>query len=226
MCGRFSLSQSPEEMLDRLHILLLESVSLRPRYNIAPTQPVLTIFETEAGERRAGEFRWGLIPHWVKDIKTFKRNLINARAETAAEKPAFRDSFLRRRCAIPADGFFEWKRIGDRRKQPYRITLADGSLFAFAGLWDRWTSPTGETIFSCTILTTTPNELVAHIHNRMPVILDQETIPDWIDRNVDPRDLTPLLTPYPAGEMTAYPVSSLVNSPRNDGPQVIQAIKN
>lgn len=221
MCGRFSLSQDPSGFLEQLGVE--NAMPFRPRYNIAPSQPVLTVVEPPGLAPRAGEMQWGLIPRWTKAGDRRPRALINARSETVHIKPSFRESFRRRRCVLPADGFYEWKTMPDgKTKVPYRITLKDNRLFAFAGIWDRWTDPEGNTVYSCALLTTTPNVLVAQIHNRMPVILDADGISLWLDPGIDEREpLEPLLQPYPAGAMTAYPVSTAVNSPRNDNPSVM-----
>jgi putative SOS response-associated peptidase YedK len=231
MCGRFTQAQIAE--LDREVFKLLEIPRLEPRYNVAPTQDVAVVREGGRGEERRGErgsrgrtlafIKWGLVPHWTDD-PTIGNRLINARAETADQKPAFRDAFRERRCLVPADGFYEWQRTS-HGKQPYYVRLADGGVLAFAGLWDRWVSPDGEPLESFTILTTKPNDVVAPIHDRMPVILP----PDGYDRWLDPaavrrRDLEELLQPYPADAMTAYPVSRYVNSPRNEGPQCVEPL--
>jgi putative SOS response-associated peptidase YedK len=231
MCGRFTQAQIAE--LDREVFKLLEIPRLEPRYNVAPTQDVAVVREGGRGEERRGErgsrgrtlafIKWGLVPHWTDD-PTIGNRLINARAETADQKPAFRDAFRERRCLVPADGFYEWQRTS-HGKQPYYVRLADGGVLAFAGLWDRWVSPDGEPLESFTILTTKPNDVVAPIHDRIPVILP----PDGYDRWLDPaavrrRDLEELLQPYPADAMTAYPVSRYVNSPRNEGPQCVEPL--
>ena len=164
--------------------------------------------------------RWGLIPSWAKDMSIGNR-AINARAETLAEKPMFRTALRRRRCLILADGFYEWVRAGKAR-QPMRILLTTGEPFAFAGLWETWTNPAGETIHSCTIVTTAPNDLTRPIHDRMPVILLPENESVWLNHSIeDASELNGLLTPYPASEMEAYPVSPMVNSPANDIPDII-----
>jgi putative SOS response-associated peptidase YedK len=194
---------------------------LAPRYNIAPTQTVITV--TDDGARRIEQMRWGLIPRWAKDAK-IGSSLINARAETLAEKPSFRNALRRNRCLIPADGFYEWTAgSGGRRKRPLRVTLRSGEPFAFAGLWDEWTPPDGQPpLRTCTIVTTTPNELMAQYHHRMPVILTPETEAIWLDPEVADLDrLLALLVPYPAKEMTAYYVSDVVNSAAND---VVQCV--
>ena len=168
--------------------------------------------------------RWGLVPSWAKDLSIGSR-MINARAETVAEKPAFRQAFRERRCLIMADGFYEWRTTG-RSKQPYHITHRDKAPFGFAGLWDRWQPPGGgQPIESCTIITTAANELVAEYHDRMPVILDLADYDLWLDPTVhEPQRLLPLLKPYPASKMVAYPVSSIVNSPTNESPDCVKPL--
>jgi putative SOS response-associated peptidase YedK len=159
--------------------------------------------------------RWGLIPAWTKDLKK-AREPINAKAETVADLPSFRDAFRRRRCLIPADGFYEWKQEGGR-KQPVYIRMKDGEPFAFAGLWEHWEGQDGHVIESCTLLTTEPNELLAQVHTRMPVILDPTDYNQWLDPDVqEVTDLKPVLHPYPPDQMTYYPVNLRVNNPRND----------
>jgi putative SOS response-associated peptidase YedK len=191
----------------------------RPRYNIAPSQQVLTVVND--GQPRPETMRWGLIPFWAQDPKIGYR-MINAVGETAAAKPAFRAAFKRRRCLVLADGFFEWRKEG-KSKIPTYIFLRSREPFAFAGLWETWKSPEGETIRSCSIVTTKPNDFIAPIHNRMPVILSQETEPLWLDPMTEKADtLTPLLTPSPAEWLDSYVVSSVVNSPKNSGPECIE----
>ncbi len=223
MCGRFTLHASPS-LLAELFDLPAEPY-LAPRYNIAPTQPVAVV--RVQGPETAREWalvHWGLIPSWSKDPSIGAR-MINARAETVEEKPAFRAAFRRRRCLIPADGFYEWRSMG-KGKQPYYITMEDRLPFAFAGLWETWTGPDGSALDSCTILTTDPNELMATLHNRMPVILDPEDYALWLGAGGDtPKDqmgeLVNLLRPFPAELMTAHPVSKYVNSPMNEGEECI-----
>ncbi|WP_235839004.1 SOS response-associated peptidase [Desulfosporosinus metallidurans] len=186
---------------------------------MAPSQQVPVVIHQNGGNRLL-MVRWGLIPYWAKD-ESIGNKLINARAETLEEKPSFRRSFEQRRCLVLADGFYEWKKEG-RVKKPYRITLLDGRPFAFAGLWDSWLSPTGQTINSCAIITTTPNKLMEPIHNRMPVILPQDMESVWLGGDVtSSREVKGLLTPFPEERMVAYEVSQLVNSPRNDGPECV-----
>jgi putative SOS response-associated peptidase YedK len=187
-----------------------------PRYNIAPTQPVL-IVRKEHGEkvRRFTTMRWGLIPSWAKDISVGTRTL-NARSETVTKTPAFRESILKRRCLIPADGFYEWQKMGSV-KQPYCFEVGEKELFALAGLWDEWIGPDGEVIESCTILTTKPNALVADLHDRMPVIVSPDKYDLWLDPDVtDFETIRDILVPYDPNRMRRYPVSRRLNSSKND----------
>ncbi len=220
MCGRFTLTVDPAQLK-----LLLDlndvPVDLAPRYNIAPTQTVAVV--TSLQDRKVEMFQWGLIPSWAKDPSIGSR-MINARAETLEDKPAFRAAFKRRRCAILADGFFEWKKVAEGKtetKQPYFIHLIDNQLFAFAGVWETWKSPEGDEKRTCTIVTTTPNKLMAEIHDRMPVILNKESMWDWIDPEASPIALHALMQPYSATQMKVYIVSKLVNRPENDRAEVI-----
>ena len=195
------------------------------RFNIAPTQPIAAVRQLGPGEpRQLDALRWGLIPSWAKDPAIGNR-MINARAETLAEKPAYRAAYRQRRCLVLADGFYEWQKTASG-KQPYYIRLADDRPFAFAGLWERWQDKTlkdAPVLESCTIITTDANQLVQPIHDRMPVILAPEDYEQWLDPSLDAAEqLAPLLRSYPAEKMTAYPVSSLVNRPTNDSPECIQ----
>lgn len=229
MCGRFGLAVEPEVLMQ--HFDLREKAGippLVPRYNIAPSQPVLAVVASESTEggslqRKATYFRWGLVPAWSK---VFKGGWINARSETAAEKPSFRTALRCRRCLIPADGFYEWTGSGKTR-QPYWIYLRERTLsgwrkrsvFAFAGIWERWQGPDGSVVETCAILNTTANPLMQVLHERMPVILPAEAYDDWLDPSVqDPHLLLPLLRPYPSELMVAYPVSTHVNSPSHEDP--------
>ncbi len=215
MCGRFSLGASATDLTS--HFNVQETLEVAARHNVAPTQQVLTVLQSAGATRRLSRMRWGLIPAWAKDPAIGSR-LINARAETVAMKPAFRRPLRERRCLIPTDGFYEWEAQG-QRKRPWFIRMRDGRLFAFAGLWDRWRDPVGKELESCTIITTTPNDLIRPFHHRMPVILAPIDYDLWLDGNIqDVGRLLPLLTPYPPEQMTAYPVSSRVNDPANDSP--------
>jgi putative SOS response-associated peptidase YedK len=217
MCGRFALATDLDQIALRFSFAP-EKLLYGPRYNVAPSQEVLTVVN---GEGRLAELMlWGLIPPWAKEAAVGYR-LINARAETVAEKSTFRGAFQKRRCLILADGFYEWRRNG-KQKTPMFIALKSREPFAFAGLWEFWNSPSGEAIHSCTIITTIPNALMETIHDRMPVILPREAEPVWLDTGIeDPGTLSHLLAPYPAAEMQAYAVHPMVNSPRNDNPACI-----
>jgi putative SOS response-associated peptidase YedK len=217
MCGRYTLRTSVETLTERFEIDDTPS-SIAASYNVAPTQEVATVL-VEDGKRKLEMLHWGLIPSWAKDPQVGNR-MINARAETVAEKPSYRKAFQEHRCLILADGFYEWQKT-DSGKQPYYIRMEDESPFAFAGLWESWRN--GREIRSCTIITTAPNELAASIHNRMPVILDPEDYDMWLDPDFDEREpLTSLLKPFPAEAMEAYPVSRRVNKPANNDPRVIE----
>jgi len=204
---------------------LFEVPPFTPRFNIAPSQPVpvvrLVPGQTEP-RRELVWLRWGLIPGWAQDAAIGNR-MINARAESVAQKPAFRAALRRRRCLLAADGFYEWQRTG-RRKQPHFIRMRDDRPLAFAGLWESWEGP-DQVVESCTILTTDANELMRPIHDRMPVILAPAAYEPWLDPTVqEPQQLAPLLVPYPSEPMTAYPVSTLVNSPTNEDPRCIEPV--
>lgn len=219
MCGRFTLTADPNKIREKFPWLNVPE-EIQPRYNVAPTQPVAVV--PNDGKNKLDFFLWGLIPSWAKDPEIGSR-MINARAETLAEKPSFRTAFRRRRCLILADGFYEWRQIpGRKTKIPMYIRLESGLPFAFGGLWEAWHSPDGSEILSCTIITTPPNSLVQDIHNRMPLILPEETYSQWLDpEEQDPAKLQAILQPYPAEEMVAFPVSTLVNSPANESAECI-----
>jgi putative SOS response-associated peptidase YedK len=220
MCGRFTLTADVNTLQESFPFVEMPQ-GMQPHYNIAPTQPVAVV--PNDGRNRLDYFIWGLIPSWAKDPNIGSR-LINARAETLQEKPSFRTAFRRRRCLVLADGFYEWKQ-GERGKTPMYIRLASGKPFAFAGLWESWNAPDGSNVLSCTIITTQPNELMATIHNRMPVILLEESYSIWLESGeADPQRLAGLLKPYPAAQMQAYPVSPMVNSPKNDLPELIRPV--
>src|SRR5437867_4454934 len=222
MCGRYTLKTQVERLSEKFQFP--EIIPLKPRYNIAPSQSVAVVrLLPDDTDRTLAMLRWGLLPAWVKDPAKVQQP-INAKAETVAEKPMFREAFKRRRCLVPADGFYEWRQEGGR-KQPVYICMRDGEPFAIAGLWEHWEGKDGEVIGSCTILTTEPNELLAPIHNRMPVILDPKEYEQWLDPASQQGDrLKPLLLPYPHDQMTAYPVSLRVNNPRNDDRTCIEPI--
>ena len=216
MCGRYSLATTPADEL-RTRFPIAESVEIEQRFNVAPGDQVIAIRARE-GAVEASHLRWGFTPPWAKDPSVGFR-MINARAETVAEKPAFRDAFRRHRCLIVADGFYEWKREGVLR-QPFHITRADGAPFAFAGLWTGWRDPdTEEWMRSCTIVTTQANEAIAGIHPRMPVILQPDDEHVWLDPDAQPQHLHMLLVPL--REISARPVSKAVNDARYDGPECL-----
>ena len=221
MCGRYSLTASLQELAQRFEFDG-DRDDFAPRYNVSPTQQVLTIIGGDT--RRAGFMRWGLIPSWSKDGSS-SRPLINARAETVAEKPTFRGSLKNRRCLVPADGFYEWQKVGDI-KRPMRIVMRSGEPFAFPGLWSIWTDPEGNRIPSCAIITTAANEVLKPIHHRMPVILAEGAEDIWLDTAIDDSDaLTQLLEPYPDDALEVYEVSRLVNSASNDVPEVTTPVQ-
>jgi putative SOS response-associated peptidase YedK len=201
---------------------LFEAAPFTPAYNIAPTQPVATVVVATPGlARELVWMHWGLVPSWAKDRSAGSR-MINARAETVAQKPAYRAAFRRRRCLVLADGFYEWQRL-DGKKRPYFIHLHDDRPFAFAGLWEHWQGAEGETLQSCALVTTEANALMRPIHDRMPVILPEDDYARWLDPSlVAPESLLPLLRPYPSEAMEAYRVSTYVNSPTHDAPLCVQ----
>ena len=215
MCGRYRLSAKERYLRD--HFGIEEEVSWQPRWNIAPTQKVPIVRQDRKEPKRTfGLVRWGLIPFWAKDASIgFKT--INATSETAAEKPAFRDAMRQRRCLIPADGFYEWEKLDAKQKQPYAFGMADDSVFAFAGLWERWRDPTGEFVETCTILTTKPNALVSVVHDRMPAIVKPGDYELWLDPGfADVVALADCLKPFDAALMKKYPVSTRVNRAESD----------
>jgi putative SOS response-associated peptidase YedK len=219
MCGRFTLTD-PDPLRLRRRFNLSESVELdeRPRFNIAPTDPVLAIRQNGEG-RTAGRLRWGLMPgRWAEG----HRSLINARAETIDSQPAFRESFRERRCLIPADGFYEW-RTDENGKQPVWISRADSDVYAFAGVWAAVPGRTGQPVHSCAILTCEPNELIRPIHDRMPVILSPEDEATWLSPEAGPRDLQQILRPVADDALTVREVADYVNDVRNDGPQLLES---
>jgi putative SOS response-associated peptidase YedK len=221
MCGRFTRAGSVDDILQAFEIVEV-ACDLDPSYNIAPTQPIAVIQE-EGGARRLVTLRWGLIPAWAKDPSIGSR-LINARAETVAQKPSFRNAFKKRRCLIVADGFFEWQKRG-AGKVPLYIRLRGGQPFGFAGLYDYWTSSEGQSVRTCAIITTEANDLMRPIHSRMPVILPKEHHALWLDPTVDDEALLlPLLQPCASEAMEAYEVSRLVNSPKHNAPACIAPV--
>ncbi|WP_340701341.1 SOS response-associated peptidase [Brevibacillus borstelensis] len=221
MCGRFTIITDPVIMMERF---ILDEIAfhLEPRYNVAPSQMIPAII-ADKGKRRIGQLKWGLVSSWAQDEKIGYK-MINARAETLQEKPAFRNLFARKRCLILADSFYEWRQT-EKGKQPMRIMMKNEEPFAFAGLFDTWTGPDGQKVHTCTIVTTKPNEVVKDIHDRMPVILRQEDEAIWLDRdNFDADLLQSLLVSYDADQMRAYPVSAMVGGPKNDSPECIKEI--
>ena len=217
MCGRYSLISDLQDLARQFEF---DGTGFEhtPRYNVAPTQQVLTV--TNRDERRAEYMRWGLIPSWARDA-TIGNRMINARSETLAQKPSFRNALQRRRCLVLADGFYEWQKVG-KSKRPMRIVLKSRQPFAFAGLWESWRDLDGETVRSCTIVTTQANELLRPIHERMPVILPCDLEEFWLDGDVtDPVTLSDILAPYPDEPMEFYEVSTLVNKATNSGPDLI-----
>jgi putative SOS response-associated peptidase YedK len=220
MCGRF-VQVSPFHVIAETFDIKEDSADLHPRYNVSPGQSVYAVIR-QAGEdsNRLVQFRWGLIPSWSKDPAVGNR-MINARAETVAEKPGFRNAFRKRRCLVAADGFYEWRRTG-KTKTPFYVRLKTGGLMGFAGLYESWTSPGGETLQTCTIITTRANALLEAVHDRMPVIVPEGRQASWLDPALqDAGPLLEWLEPYPPGEMEIYEVSRAVNLPQNDSPELI-----
>lgn len=223
MCGRYTITVTLEELLLRYDLDEMSLPFYGPRYNVAPGQMVPAIIH-DGQRNRLGELRWGLVPQWAKDDKMAYQTL-NARAETISEKPAFKAPFQRKRCLLPADSFYEWKGAG-KDKQPMRIMLKSEGIFSIAGLYDTWLAPDGRKISTCTVVTTKPNELVADIHDRMPVILRPEDEALWLDRTVTTPDvLRPLLKPCAASDIYAYPVSNRVGNVRNDDEACVERIQ-
>jgi putative SOS response-associated peptidase YedK len=226
MCGRITTTQANPETIQQAFDLKEPPQDLSPRYNITPGQNILVVAHNAEDQNAAGWMYWGLIPPWAKERK-IAHSLINARGESVHEKPAFRSAFKSRRCLIVADGFYEWRKNADGSKTPMHIRMADGQPFGIGGLWERWTDPdSGEIVTSCTIITTTPNELMAPIHNRMPVILPRDRYTDWLSRqNQDIEYLQSLLVPYDPAAMVAYEVSKRVNNPAYDAPDLIERVQ-
>ncbi len=221
MCGRFTLTVDAESIQQVFPWARMPPVQIPPRYNIAPSQPIMAI--PNDGQNKIDFFLWGLIPSWSRESKIGQR-MINARGETLAEKPSFKNAYKRRRCLILADGFYEWvKQPGQKTKIPHYIQLASRQVFAMAGLWEVWEAPDGSSVKSATIITIPPNPLIAKLHNRMPVILPRSAHETWLSPGVKvSAQLDPLLKPYPAEKMIHFPVSTIVNSPANDTPACIQ----
>lgn len=227
MCGRFALATPPEALVEIFDLFEAPDPDpLRPRYNIAPTQSVAVIRLNQSGaHRELAMMHWGLIPSWA-DSPSIGNRLINARSESAGDRPAFRGAFRKRRCLIPADGFYEWMKT-ERGKQPYYIHRTDGRPFAFAGLWECWRADQEtEPVESCTILTTPANAVVAPIHNRMPAMLEKSDFARWLDPgDDDPSTLHELLRPFESDAMAAHPVSIFVNKPKNDSTKCIEPLE-
>jgi len=226
MCGRIIQASGPLRfaIVDGLKVVDSRYANMPPRYNGAPSQDMLVIRQNhETGERSLDPLKWGLIPYWCKDPNG-GRKPINAKAETVATLPTFRDAYRKRRCIVPVDGFYEWKAIrGQKAKQPYAIAMKDGSPFGIAGLWENWKDPaTGEWIRTFAVVTTDANELVADIHNRMPAILAPDDYDRWLSEEPDPRDL---LRPFPADLMRMWPISTRVNKPENDDATIIEPVE-
>ncbi|WKA60513.1 SOS response-associated peptidase [Planococcus shenhongbingii] len=224
MCGRYSLYADYSAILERFDIdeVTFGEEEYSESYNIAPSQQVVAVVN-DGTKNRLGFLKWGLVPPWAKDEKIGYK-MINARAETAAEKPSFRNAFKKKRCLVVADSFYEWKRTDDG-KTPMRIKLKSGEPFAFAALWESWKSPEGKTVNTCSILTTKANELMGSIHDRMPVILSKEAEKVWLDPKVqDEEVLGNLLKPFDSAQLEAYEVSDAVNSPKNNGPELIRKV--
>jgi putative SOS response-associated peptidase YedK len=219
MCGRFTLTIDPADLRDAFPGLMFPE-DMSPRYNVAPSQPVAVVANN--GKNQVEFFKWGLVPSWAQDPSIGNR-MINARAESLAEKPSFRAAYKRRRCLVLADGFYEWQPApGAKSKTPMLIKLKSGEPFAFAGLWEVWQPDQEDALLSCAIITTTPNALMEKIHDRMPVILKPEAYPLWLDPAEQmPDQLGKVLKPYPALQMMAFPVSRQVNDPKNDSPECI-----
>jgi putative SOS response-associated peptidase YedK len=220
MCGRYTIIASPEAL--RALFRYEEQPNFPPRYNVAPTQPIAIVRLVE-GKRQFALVRWGLLPSWVKDPKTFTL-LINARGESAAEKPAFRAAMKRRRCLIPADGFYEWQAAGDR-KRPFYVHAKSGAPLAFAGLWETWTGPNGEELETAAIVTTRANRTLKPIHDRMPVIVPPEAFDLWLDgASVDATTAAALIAPAPDNLLEAYEISTAVNRTANDNPKLLEPV--
>jgi len=221
MCGRYSITTPPEAMT-RLFGLSGPTMNFPARYNVAPTQPVPAVVQAGPA-RELALFRWGLIPSWAKDgVKP----MINARGESVAEKPSFRAAFRRRRCLLPADGFYEWHRPETGPKTPYNILLREGGLFAMAGIWETWMASDGSEVDTCAIITTEANKTLQPIHHRMPVILAPGDWGRWLETpETEARDLLPLLRPAPDDLLEAYEISTRVNRVANDGPELLEPVK-
>lgn len=226
MCGRFVSSQLPDHLAEFFGATNAVAGEVRPSWNVAPTQSVFVLFEA-GGERLLDAMRWGLVPHWAKSL-TSGPAPINARAETVAEKPSFKSAFKERRCILPADGFYEWQKQGSGPKQPYYIRPKSGDPLALAGIWGSWRdpeTPESEPLRTCAIITTEPNQLMAELHNRMPVLLPPDVWTEWLDpANSEVEELDDLLAPAPDGVLEARPISRRVNNVRENGPELIERV--
>ena len=220
MCGRFSFSPLAKIIEDRFDVKV-GAGQYTPRYNSAPSQDLAVI--SNVNQDALSYYKWGLIPFWAKD-KSIGNKMINAKAETINEKVSFKNLFKRKRCLVLSDGFYEWKKINPKEKIPYRIKMEDESLFAMAGIWDTWKNEEGNLINSFAIITTTPNELMENIHTRMPVILGNNDEKAWLNET-DTDLLQSFMKPFPAKYMTAYSISKLVNSPKNDTPEILNPVE-
>ena len=216
MCGRFTLTTTAQDLAEEFEVEIYQDKSLSPRYNIAPSQPILAIGQDEAKKRILDVMQWGLIPNWVKDLNSWKGNLVNARAETIDQKPSFKGAFKYRPCLIPTSGFYEWT----KDRQPYYYQLKDRPLFALAGLWESWSNGEDELV-TCTIITTKANEEAAKVHHRMPVIIQPQDYSLWLGELNERKQL---LANLPEVNLDLYPVSKTVNSPKNDIPECIERI--
>ncbi len=219
MCGRFTLKYPVQEVLSAFGIGKTD-IEYTPSYNVAPQQDIIGVVDDQ-GELGLEQFRWGLIPFWAKDEKIGYK-MINARGETIAEKASFRTSFKSKRCLVAADGFYEWKKVGNS-KVPFYFTLANRKVFGFAGLWDQWNSPDGKAIKTCTIVTTNPNPLLKQVHDRMPVIIEKKDEKKWLGQETDIDELQALIKPYPEKLMKKSQVTEFVNSVKNNSPKCIEA---
>ena len=224
MCGRFSLTDI-DSIFSRFGVIISKDINkkITPHYNIAPTQKIPVIYKDKNQENRIEFMRWGLVPYWAKDPKIGYK-MINARAETLTQKPSFKHLLKSKRCLVPSSGFYEWKRI-DKRKVPYYIGIKNSKIFSFAGLYDNWKDSVGNELKTFTIITTNSNNTLKPIHNRMPVILEREFEEDWLDvKTHDFDSLKQMLKPYPDDKMIAYAVSTEVNNPSNDNPELIRKV--
>ena len=222
MCGRFALDISPDRLIAMFG--LAKGVDFAPHYNIAPSASVPVIRQSPEGERVADLLRWGLIPHWTKE-PSIGNKLNNARAESVTEKPSFRNAYKRRRCLVPASGYYEWQEVPGERKQPWYIRLKYGEPLAMGGLWESWTSPEGEIVRTFCVMTTGPNEIMKPIHDRMPVIIGAVDWAIWLDpQHNDAELVSNLLAPYATNAMEAWPVSRKVSNAREEGAELIEQV--